>query len=344
MHIHALPHYLAASVLATSLLACNVSRIESGKNAVDAGAGAGRTDGGIHDLPDEFADAAPRPEECGNGLDDDHNGLIDDGCGCAIGETQECFPGGIPDVCGGTQVCAGSAEFPSWGDCQDAPVPTEEICGDGIDQDCDGTDEECERPTAACDYLPHQTSTQTLRFSSPLSTVGECPWGVGDNLPMANGGMNARIEVTQSLTPPPHAVVCSLSFHVPQTSMYYDDFMYVLFDDVVVLSPSDWSSWLDKIDDLIIYDWLRVRGRNGGSPPAYCPGPGSTCALPDTETNGSISLQLGADAQRRLLDRAVTLGEYDVTVVATGDDNPDQDCDHSDFDFIVTYEYVVAGP
>ncbi len=282
-------------------------------------------------------------EVCDNGIDDDENGLIDDGCSCTAGSTQSCYPGGAIGVCGGVQTCAGDAEFGAWGPCEGAPNAEPEICGDDLDQDCDGEDEPCDdRPTDACDSLPHETRAQVLEFASPLRTIGQCPWEVGDNLSQAAGVMAARLEVTKSLDAPPHAILCSIRFRVPETNMYYDDWMYVLFNDVVVLSPSDWSGMLEQTPEgLLIYDWTHIRGQSGGSPPAYCPGAGSTCELPDTQVNGSISLEIDQDTQRLLFDRAAALGRHDVTVAATGDNDPPIDCDHSDFDLEVTYEYVV---
>jgi hypothetical protein len=123
--------------------------------------------------------------------------------------------------------------------------------------------------------------------------------------------------------------------------MYYDDYMFVLFNDVVVLSPSDWSPLLNDDNGLLLYDWQRVRGHSGGSPPAYCPGAGSVCELPNTQQNGSIVLELDPATQRQLFDRAAAMGRYEITVAATGDNDPSIDCAHSPFALDVVYEYVV---
>ncbi len=323
---------ISATVACDAGVATQQTAGADGGDVAAPDAGPARPDAGAHPIDHEI---------CDNGLDDDGNHLIDDGCSCAVGATQSCFPGGLAGVCGGTQTCVGDVEFGAWGPCEGAPAAEPEICGDGIDQDCDGQDVECPRPTDACDSHEHQTRSQVLEFASPLHSVGPCPWGAGDNLEMTSAVMAARIEVTRSLDVPVSAVLCSMSLRVPETNMYYDDWMYMLFDDVVVLSPPNWSSLLEQTDDgLLIYDWMRIRGHNGGSP-AYCPGAGSTCELPDTQHDGSIQLELDSDTQRLLFDRAATLGTYTVTVAATGDNDPEIDCDHSDFNLEVTYEYVV---
>ncbi|MEM9195253.1 MAG: hypothetical protein AAGF12_39135, partial [Myxococcota bacterium] len=74
-----------------------------------------------------WGECVPPLEMC-NGVDDDCNELADDGFACVQGTTRDC-----QTACGttGTQRCGAACE---WESCEPPP----ELCGNDIDDDCDG--------------------------------------------------------------------------------------------------------------------------------------------------------------------------------------------------------------
>jgi hypothetical protein len=64
---------------------------------------------------------------------------------CAPGTTRACYPftgggaAGVGACKAGTQACSKSGEFGTWGACTGAVGPSAEVCGDSIDNDCNGT-------------------------------------------------------------------------------------------------------------------------------------------------------------------------------------------------------------
>ena len=111
----------------------------------------------------------PKTDTC-NGLDDDCNGIVDDGCSCDAGVTQPCYTGavstrGIGACKDGTQACDGGA----LGACQGSVTPATETCN-GIDDDCNGIVDD------GCPCQPGETQDC---YTGPAGTVnvGECASG-----------------------------------------------------------------------------------------------------------------------------------------------------------------------
>jgi hypothetical protein len=81
----------------------------------------------------------PTAAEACNGVDDDCDGDTDEECGCSEGESRACGT----DV-GECEVGIERCEAGTWADCDGDVGPVAEICGDGLDNDCDAaTDEGC---------------------------------------------------------------------------------------------------------------------------------------------------------------------------------------------------------
>ncbi len=149
---------LLAVALVMILSACQGSIGEQNLSGIP-----GEADGGLEDLypagdgglstVDQGAfvagDTSPvstgGPEQCGNGLDDDGDGQVDEKCPCSSTKTptQSCYGGaavkaGVGICARGSQKCEIQGEFAQWGKCGGWVGPGIEDCVDGKDNDCNG--------------------------------------------------------------------------------------------------------------------------------------------------------------------------------------------------------------
>jgi hypothetical protein len=136
----------------------------------------------------------PVKEICGNGIDENLNGFVDEGCVCTFGASQPCFGGppskqNAPECHKGTQTCAGSGEFPGWSKCDGwacGTVTLTEICDNQLDDDCDGQiDEGCELD------VPVNIDGDCIYASCPP----QAPYPVGCTIIMDGGDSRGCVAV-----------------------------------------------------------------------------------------------------------------------------------------------------
>ena len=97
-------------------------------------------EGGTHEAETPDHDTAGGNGQPADDADHTSSGIY---VTCTPGETRQCYEG--PSGTEGKGICkAGYAvcveDGTDWSECRDQVLPQREICSDGIDQDCDGTD------------------------------------------------------------------------------------------------------------------------------------------------------------------------------------------------------------
>ncbi|NOZ81032.1 MAG: hypothetical protein GXP63_05140, partial [DPANN group archaeon] len=75
---------------------------------------------------------------------------------CSSGEKKDCETGKYGICSAGTMTCSSSG---SWGGCKQDQSATTEICGNGIDEDCDGSDANCTNKAPTTDITDPEEGT-----------------------------------------------------------------------------------------------------------------------------------------------------------------------------------------
>jgi hypothetical protein len=116
----------------------------------------------------------PGVEACGNAMDDDCDGMVDENCLCNPGATRACYSGdtatrGVGTCRPGNQLCVAREGGADWGPCEGEVLPAPDTC-DGMDRDCDGN------PNTGCACT--EGTTRACYSASPATAnVGLCRAG-----------------------------------------------------------------------------------------------------------------------------------------------------------------------
>lgn len=202
-----------------------------------------------------------------------------------------------------------------------------------------------------CEDEEPEAATLTVTFEETVPGCGG--FGENGNLPENNGYISARTEQLQSLDLG-NVLLCGTEYEFQPDAeiplvLYYDDDIFLTFDDVVVASSNGEAvGALDTDDnDFPIYDWQRLQNAPiSTSPAAWCLGQDQGdaeeggCTIPETQVEGEVILRYSDATTQALALRAIEEDRMDYGFITVGDNDPDVDCYHRAFNFEVTVTYI----
>lgn len=134
-----------------------------------------------------LGEVTPLPDDCTDSLDNDCNGIVNDGAGkggascvCVPGASESCYEGppgtlGVGVCHGGTHTC--NADGQSWGPCMGQLIPDLDVCTNSSDDDCNGlVNDGFPSGADGCVCLPGVASAC---YDGPAGTQGVGPCKAG---------------------------------------------------------------------------------------------------------------------------------------------------------------------
>lgn len=197
---------------------------------------------------------------------------------------------------------------------------------------------------ALCESLPLETLKRELSFAE-LSAGQTCSFGVGDNLSRKNAYFRAYERQTQTVSIPENTMLCNFALSHKSESMRYDDEMFLLLNETIILATKDYSEYFEENGLFQTFSWPHIRDQfyDPFDPrPVYCPGGSeglSECHVPPTETNGQIALEFSDEMNRALARKLEAERTFDFSWITTGD-NDNSDCRHSAISFDLEIQYI----
>lgn len=211
-----------------------------------------------------------------------------------------------------------------------------------------------------CDNQTRVPFTQKIVFAEPQDS---CTWNANGNIAINDGVFTARREEYQSLNLPDKSLLCEMNLDFVTNNpngqqMYYDDEIFVTFNNVILAASQSYNTYLAKNKDgFLVFDWKNMVGKqyNRFAFDQYCVGGGlglGTCIIPPTETNGVMEINFeDIIIQKIAASTGLFLGTegvdankikslFNLGFVTTGDNDTSIDCKHSRFEIEVKGSYI----
>ena len=156
--------------------------------------------------------------------------------------------------------------------------------------------------------------------------------------------MTAYTKQDRNFSLPADAVVCEVEIATSEQTIYYDDEILLTLDCFFVAGANHTESILKEfgmpeVGSLVRWSWDQHYGTKRDRDVGGC-SEGINCEFPITQTNGRVVLKITDAWLDSLPDDNLLKSDFELSVIATGNQNADTDCTHSGLELSGTVKYL----
>jgi hypothetical protein len=188
-------------------------------------------------------------------------------------------------------------------------------------------------------------------FRDPAETAADplnvCRFDQGDNIGQVNDHFSARVEQNVDFALPSGAKICNMQFEFNEQTITYDDHIFFVFDDSLIMASSPFETYLPYADGIFNWNWAAVSGQpwkfGNETSYSYCLGEKeglSSCRFPQTQMQGAMKLDFNPALFQAITARNLNRPVHQFKFVTMGDNDPHVDCRHSTFSFNVKVRWA----
>jgi hypothetical protein len=202
----------------------------------------------------------------------------------------------------------------------------------------------------ACTGVMRETVVPIV-FGDPAANAADpaniCRFNQGDNGDLINDHFSARVEQNVDFALPSGAKICNMEFQFNEQTITYDDHIFFVFDDALILASSPFDMYLPYSDGIFNWNWASVVGQpwkfGNETSFSYCLGEKeglSSCRFPQTQMEGAMKLDFNPALFQAITARNLNRPVHQFKFVTMGDNDPQVDCRHSSFSFNVKVRWA----
>lgn len=201
-------------------------------------------------------------------------------------------------------------------------------------------EEDIELSLSSCDI---KSAVKEKIFQLEFPAISRCPYGVNGNgrRGQYRNNITARRSQEFKIELPENTILCSISLEGETNSFNYDDAIDLVFEKYWL---AGWHSPISNYgmtneNGLILWDWLRMRGKSYSSGADSQCAPGTECLFPRTQHTGKVRVNAPLEWFKNIPEDDLKKQDFSFYLVISGNDERN-DCRHNGLELPAKVRYI----